>query len=226
MDCAKFRNIVNDLLREEGLDAATMETALAHAESCNECNAMLEEAESLSASLRSLAARHSSDEAPPSVEKALLATFAQKRAPAPARAGAGRFWIAGVAGSAAAAVLLIFLLAHRGGTKPNSSAEPQTAAVAPEAAAVAKAAAAATDSTYELDDDNPDYGNVADSFVPLSPEYDLSSLDDGTIVRVVLSQSAMESFGLPPSEAGNGQVVADLVITNDGIPRAIRVVGW
>ena len=66
----------------------------------------------------------------------------------------------------------------------------------------------------------------SDSFVPLSGTYDLASLSDDPIVRVVLSDIDLENLGLPVGQSNDEQVVADLIIANDGTPQAIRVVSW
>ena len=71
-----------------------------------------------------------------------------------------------------------------------------------------------------------DYHNLTGAFVPLSETFDPSSLADASVVRVVLSRSALDSFGLHLGQAEDAQVVADLIVTNDGTPQAIHVVSW
>jgi hypothetical protein len=69
---------------------------------------------------------------------------------------------------------------------------------------------------------------VAGSFVPLSQTFDPASVDDDTVVRVVLPRAALDGFGLHLADQAKDQadVVADLIVTHDGTPQAIRVVGW
>jgi hypothetical protein len=75
-----------------------------------------------------------------------------------------------------------------------------------------------------------DDDKIPNSFVPLSQTFDPASVDDDTVVRVVLSRAALGHFGLHVDSVATDheedQVVADLVLTNDGTPQAIRVVGW
>jgi CO dehydrogenase/acetyl-CoA synthase alpha subunit len=42
----------------------------------------------------------------------------------------------------------------------------------------------------------------------------------------VLSRPALASLGVPVITGSDGQMVADMVISNDGTPQAIRVVDW
>jgi hypothetical protein len=216
MNCREFQDLVHDLAREASLDAATIETALAHAEVCRACDTLLQEAESLHLGLRSLAARHATEGASAHVEEALLGRLAHRRAPvwhaAGQRVGPRGTWLTSVAGVAAAAALLVSIMVRGDVSQFGNSSEPQIVAAA--------------DAAYESDTDFSLEENTADSFISLSPAFDAESLDEGTVVRVVLSDSALESFGLPSSEVGRGQVEADLVVAGDGVPRAIRVVGW
>jgi hypothetical protein len=43
---------------------------------------------------------------------------------------------------------------------------------------------------------------------------------------VLLSRPALESLGVPVNAGGNGQLLADMVVSNDGTPEAIRFVDW
>jgi len=220
--CDEFREIVHDLLRDEALDPAVVEDAFVHTESCNACYTFFGEAELLHMSLRSLAAYHASSQTPPRVQEALLTELAWMNSPLPPSIhrwpNRWALWAGGIAGVAAAAVLLIFLMVHRGATLPDITSQPQASPAV---------------SAYELNAVPEREGELfadeeaaAGSFVPLSESFDPSSLDDATVVRVVLSASALESLGLPFNESDGDQVVADLVVANDGMPQAIRLVAW
>jgi hypothetical protein len=183
----------------------------------------MEDAESLHQGLHSLAAQHVSEQAPARTEGTLLEAFGrqfdqQSRQPRAATGHAAirrRFWLASAAGVAAAAILFVSMAFHRGASQPGSVlqvTQPQVEAAA--------------DAAYEIETDAPTEASVADSFVSLSPAFDSSSLDDDAVVRVALSDAALESFGVPANEIGHGEVVADLVVASDGTPQAIHVVGW
>jgi hypothetical protein len=61
--------------------------------------------------------------------------------------------------------------------------------------------------------------------VPLPYAYDPSELEGGAVVRVVLPRSALISYGLPIEGMGvSEQVTADMVVSQDGTPQAIRLV--
>jgi hypothetical protein len=50
-------------------------------------------------------------------------------------------------------------------------------------------------------------------------------IEDGAVVRVVLSRSALVSLGVSVADVGSSeQVPADLVVSADGTPEAIRLV--
>jgi hypothetical protein len=221
MNCEEFQELAQGLARDEGLDVATMETALTHADSCESCDALLEEAESLTGDLRALSTRYAGETAPPRVEAALLDAFRQRQQPA-AGVSQVRRWAASIAGIAAA-IVLVTVLAGRP-KAPSHSSEAATAkplslpGAPPEPPAALQHTPQTTASTSE---------QGADSFVPLSGTYDLASLNDDAIVRVVLSDEDLESLGLPVGDGGSDeQVVADLIIANDGTPQAIRLVSW
>ena len=65
---------------------------------------------------------------------------------------------------------------------------------------------------------------IATDFMPLSGS-DLIPIEGGSVVRVELPRSALESFGLPMNmERAGERIKADVVVGNDGLARAIRFV--
>lgn len=151
MNCQEFEASINDLARDQIIDAASRARALAHSEGCAECAARLSDERMLSAGLRYLAASAGDEQAPARIEAALLAAFRERNATAPAltapattaptpavtpinRRPLSRWAIA----AAAAILILIALVALRAN---QSRPEPQQQAIettpAPEAAPVA-----------------------------------------------------------------------------------------
>jgi hypothetical protein len=54
---------------------------------------------------------------------------------------------------------------------------------------------------------------------------DLTPIDSGSLVRVELPRSALESFGLPMNmERAGERIKADVLVGSDGLARAIRFV--
>jgi hypothetical protein len=254
MNCEQFQNVMLDLARDAGedgygaaLDPATVKDALEHTEVCGTCDELLEEAEAITASLREIAVRHSSDVAPSRVEKALLRTLDVRRSLAAHTALRRRLFIGSVAGVAAMALMAISL-AWNGGTSSSrpvlgrafgqvfgrifekvSPGQSQKAA-GPEVQTGSEALLAENSAGDSGGMGFGDDDKIPNSFVPLSQTFDPASVDDDTVVRVVLSRAALGHFGLNvdsvTKDHEEDQVVADLVLTNDGTPQAIRVVGW
>jgi hypothetical protein len=65
----------------------------------------------------------------------------------------------------------------------------------------------------------------ATAFVPLPYADNPSALEGGSVVRVTLARSALESYGLAADGMGAGdRVTADMIVSEDGTPQAIRLV--
>ncbi len=232
MNCADFRSVIQDLAREETPADAALNSAILHAESCLACDALLREAEKLTADLRLLAAQLKSEAASARVESALLDAIRQRHAPAlRMRDGSGLYlqpgkkkvagWLAVSAAGLAATVLgALLLTSHPDENSPQSPTAPATApreSNRPLGPREVWADYAVQGETLE---------QAAAAYIPLSAGFDPSWLEGGAIVRVVLSRPALESLGVPVSAAGNGEIVADMVVSNDGTPEAIRFVDW
>ncbi|MGH9747813.1 MAG: hypothetical protein ACRD59_17090, partial [Candidatus Acidiferrales bacterium] len=66
---------------------------------------------------------------------------------------------------------------------------------------------------------------LAQDFTPLPYADDPSMIEGGAVVRVVLSRSALASLGVSTANIENSeQIPADLVVSPDGTPEAIRLV--
>jgi len=238
MDCFEFCEIYLDLDRPETRGAELCDEALGHAELCSACAARLMESESLDFSLRKVAESVELAEAPSRVEAALLAEFRRAHpVVAPRRADKVKWdtaWFAIAAMVVLAFGLTIYKRHVPIRTAPNalslpadlratsSSATPSAVQpVASTSAENANAQAAANDSA------NSDAGSAeyASEFVPLPYSDGLSDGDSGTVVRVDLPRSSLASMGIPVSGLAAGdRVVADLVVSEDGTPQAIRLV--
>lgn len=113
MNCQSFEEAINDLAREQVMDAEARQRAIAHAAACERCEARLADERALTAGLLKMA--DSGDEAPARVEASLREAFgtwvAPHREPAVVAAVQKRRRWLGWAGAAAAAILLVALLA-------------------------------------------------------------------------------------------------------------------
>ena len=218
MDCTQFEEIVHDIERPGTEGFALREGALAHAESCADCARLMTEVESLDTGLRAMAVAVAGWQAPGSVESALIAEFRRQKL-ASARWSVRR-QIAALATAAAAFLALGFSLHHYLAGK-NSSGTPIAIQVKAPISTTTGQIAAGQDAGNVIDADDSEYA----SFVPLPYADDPSALDDGTVVRVEMPRAALASFGLPVAAMeSDGPVRADLIVSADGTPQAIRLV--
>jgi hypothetical protein len=220
MDCAEFRNRIQELAREEISGDSALTEALLHAEYCPACDALLREAERLTADLHSVGAHLKFEAAPARVEAALLDAFRQQHSPVVRVRKAGAWLAVPAAGLAAAALLLFFVTRDPAGRSPAQPSAPQAA---PRQSAPSPSPREIW-ADYALEGETPE--EAASAFIPLATTFDPSWIEGGAIVRVVLSRSALESFGVPVVAGGNNEMVADVVVSFDGTPEAIRVVDW
>ena len=221
MNCDQFRSMLADIARDDVSANAAVADALTHAESCRDCDALLRQAEHLTAALHSLAARHRFDAAPPRVEAALLSAFRQQHASAPRLRRVSGWLAVSTVGLAAAALFSILLTGYRPERSPESPSEPASAPRGTNRPAVSPRV---TWAEYAADGETAE--QAAAAYIPLAADFDPSWMEGGAIVRVVLSRPALESLGVPVSTGTDGQMVADMVVSYDGTPEAIRLVDW
>lgn len=233
MNCAQFEEALHDLDRPGTQSYALRESALAHAESCGRCALLLTEAESLDFGLRKLASHDADQQAPRRLETVLLQEFRRQKASLTRRRV--QWQLAALA--AAAAVILALGLSLRSRFVPGPSTAP-TANVAmdhgnlqqPATPGSARGSAQQTAAQFGSGQQESSVAEATDSaestaFVSLPYADDPSVLEDGAVVRVVLSRSALVSLGVPVTDMGDTTAIpADLVLSVDGTPQAIRLV--
>jgi len=248
MDCAQFQELLHELNRPGTQGATLCDRALAHAELCGGCAVLLTEVESLDFALREAAAESAELQAPPRLETLLLQEFRREKS---ATASRGVRWQLGAFGVAAAVLLALGLSLHRqhlvtpgGVNATDNSAQASAQASAETIAPVSSDASAAKESvttpeshrssagvaqaptsTHASNAAAADDTEYATAYMPLPYAYDPSGLEGGAVIRVVLPRAALVSYGLPVEGMGvNDQVTADMVISQDGTPQAIRLV--
>jgi hypothetical protein len=228
MDCAQFQEVLHELDRP-GTEGATLcERALAHAEFCSDCAALLTEVESLDFALRQAAEESSELQAPPRLETLLLQEFRREKS---ATASRGVRWQLAAFAVAAAVLLALGLSLHRQhlvtpGDVNAAQSATQAAAQAPDNSAAKTTATTAPDSNAQASANSAsDDAEYATAYMPLPYTYDPSELEGGAVVRVVLPRAALVSYGLPVEGMGVADnVTADMVVSQDGTPQAIRLV--
>jgi hypothetical protein len=229
MNCGEFEELVHDLDRPGTQGLELRERALLHAEFCSRCALLVTENESLDYGLHALALQDAERKAAPNVEAAVLREFRRGKvleAPRTIR------WQFAVIGAAAIALLAVGVtLRHQAETNSHgSTAAGATAATSTPASLAENASAASGKNGDGSGGESPsisdaDESEYATAFVPLPYADDLSALDGGAVVRVMLSRAALTSLGLPETEMGGAERIrADLVVSDDGTPQAIRLV--
>jgi hypothetical protein len=220
--------VLHELDRPGAEGDALCERALAHAELCSDCATLLIEVESLDFSLRQAATESAELQAPPRLETLLLQEFRREKS---ATASRGVRWQLAAFGIAAAVLLALGLSLHRRNlVTPTDGNSTQSAAQAPGNSAATKGSAVAPDSSTQAGVNHAqvalaDDTEYASAYMPLPYAYDPSELEGGAVVRVVLPRAALISYGLPVEGMGvRDQVTADMVISQDGTPQAIRLV--
>ena len=218
MTCREFEADVVDLARgtEAGAEAAAR--VQAHLEGCAGCAARLERERQLPEALKAMAGAEPPSARASAIEAELLTAFAERRgagsrltqAPQYTRAvPALRVWLA------AAAVLVLAVAVWQGiarrpsseGTVAGTEAGPASAAGGQEARPV------------------PAGGGQALQFVALPTAIGLPALESGRIVRVQFPAAELPAYGFDVTpQAAAGAVEADLLVGQDGQPRAIRFV--
>lgn len=235
MNCFEFNAIVPDLGRPGAVNAEVSAAALAHAESCGRCAVLLTETESLEFALRKLASRDADLQAPARVEEALLREFRRTRKIPARRAVRWKF-----AAAAAAVLLLAAGVSLRQGFLHPPSSRSETGLAfnsvqsSPVVASPLDTPAAKPAMKSAMNPNNAAkaqtpvqfVGAVSqEAFMALPYADDPEMLEGGAIVRVNLSREALASFGLPVSEVGDAeQIPADVVLSPDGTPEAVRLV--
>jgi len=227
MTCRDFDEIVHGLVRLELLEVGLREEALEHATRCSECEERMAQARLLAEATELAASRAQEHRASPRVEAALLTAFRSRRhratwwrtlewatATAGAVALAGFFWIAQYRSKETTAPppgrgVSSQPRGPQDALGPDLSS-PGSQDSAPETNVVRVAASGA----YEAGD-----------FVLLPFAGGIEPEDAGMVVRVQLTPASLAGLGYPVTEVSDeGLVRADVLLGEDGWPRAVRLV--
>lgn len=222
MNCQEVEATVTDLARNSAIEVEARDRALAHVRECRQCSARLAAEKRLTEGLLAWAAASMEEQAPPIVEEKLRAAF--RRRPAPVRRGRGWLIVAG-AGSIAAAILLFKIPTPPAVAPPPAAPKVVTVAQVPAPVIQVKKNRQAN----RLPRRRAVQPEIATEFLPVAEDDGWTPLDGGRLMRVKLPRSALGVFGLPlglpqNDERGPERVQADVMLSNDGILRAIRFV--
>jgi len=227
MNCQRFETAINDLARDQMMDAATRVHAQAHASDCARCAARLADERMLTAGLRRLAMSTETEATPARVEAQLLAAFRAQHTASPVLAptiARARLWPRAALAAAAAVMLAALALAaiRFAPTQalpaiesaanwqpfPHTIASvlpvvgPRTQAVAanPKVQSVPVTAphpARRPQPAAPVVEDTDATTEIATDFIPLIHNDNLTLLEEGQVMRVELPRTALLAFGLP-----------------------------
>ena len=227
MTCRQFDEVVHGFVRMELLDVELRDAALDHVAGCAECRERMAEASVLAAATVTASTNAYGQQAPPSVETAVLAAFRKYHR----RAGWRRtFEWAAVGAVAAMALVFVWTVAGRskgqlspapGKNVSSQSREPLDARDAgplqPEKAVPAtetEEAGAVTGETV-----------AAENFVLLPDADQVGSQDLGMVVHVQLTRASLAELGYPVTDTPDDDLIsADVLVGEDGWPRAVKLV--
>ncbi len=227
MNCQRFEDIVNDIAREQILDASVRSEALAHSRECEHCALRLEDESAITLRLRSLAGSFEAVGAPAQVETQLLTAFAE-RSPIksqPLAMSRPRYWPQYWMAAIAAVLLVVFAFVVFRARQAAPAKDKANELLAIKAGAPASPVSAPVVSASGQDNhiqpsiprqrtltvrhnrpsaapitkQSKPSGNseIATDFMPLTYGGAANLADGGRMVRVELPRSAMASFGLP-----------------------------
>jgi hypothetical protein len=246
MKCQEVEAVISDLACNRLMEADVRKRALDHADSCVRCASRLSDERMLTAVLR-LAASEETEEAPAYVRAALLAAIASRAArQADEKSTAWRKWRWQLV--AAAMLMIAFAVTNWLHLLPARSPERMMATEAPNPPGGVSHLKRSTQQSSAprvgikqdtiirpqptahhrrahpvnaMDEDRA----LTEYYIPLTYLADSTAMESGQIVRVRLPRSALISLGLAMGAESMGELVeADVVLGDDGVARAIRLV--
>jgi hypothetical protein len=252
MTCRDLDDALLDVARGTAAGPGSVAAVESHVEYCARCAARLSRERELTAGLRALAASTASEEGSPDLGPQLMQAFAQLHPPQEATGSRTRRWIAAAAAVAVVAGAAALSVVVQREPAPVESAGQDVALAAPpvsaappggnvsDAAVRTNADAAAPlsvrDSTSPSTGTPPRQGSrksaaagqespSMEGFVALPTAAGLPALESGRIIRIDLPVASLPAYGVEViPDAQRPEVEADLLVGQDGQPRAIRLV--
>jgi hypothetical protein len=231
MTCSEFDEVVLEAARGT-LDTVSEAAARRHAAGCPPCAARLRRQEALTGALRALAASARDDAPADRIGEQLMHAFARR----PHRRGwrMGRWAAAAVVVLATGTAAGWVTLGRWGSAVPVTAALPVVRpAVLPQTAAPGRAraeAAAAAPAPAQTATAGPrrrpsrENRDSVIQFVAWPGASALPAFESGQLVRTELPGSVVPLLGLGTSGEGRDRVTAEVIVAQDGLPRAVRLV--
>jgi hypothetical protein len=126
MNCQNFETIVNDLARQQMMEANSRDQALAHTDECGQCALKLADERALTQKLRQLTSEMGGLEAPGRIEGELLAAFRKQKfiEPRPSANRRRAYWATAIAAAVLLTVVSIVAISMR--PRPTQTAAEGT----------------------------------------------------------------------------------------------------
>jgi hypothetical protein len=239
MTCGSLTDVILDMSRGIAVPEASRRGALRHIEGCAACAAAYARQRELTDALQAVAADAQEWKAPAAVEERLLAAFAERQAEvAPVTVATGRWKYAL---PVAAAIALAVWGGVRSVDQEKAPAEDfrLKAEASGATAEPASVGANAPQQPREICCQpglktrpprqvvrKPVVAPAAVEFVRIPSAIGLPDIESGTVVRMELPVTALPEYGLDIApDAARTTIEADVLVGQDGQPRAIRLVG-
>ena len=247
MNCQSLREAVVEVGRGRAVGAGTQAAVETHVEVCDACAALLRREEQVTAGLKTLAAATSGELPSDDVRRRLMTAFdEQRRMQVPA---ARRHWQWRQAAAAAATLAAVIVWWQANDRGPVSSRVPDVTSPpvpagkpAPPPPPAPKATAPATTKESAAAVVPPKGARTGgrtraarasrvmtpEGFVMLPAAAGLPDFESGSIVRMELPVTMLPTYGVDLGvemvQRRDASVEADLLVGQDGQPRAIRLV--
>ena len=251
MNCQDFETTILSMARAQLLEASARRQTLAHIAACPACAERLAEQQAVTAAVRATARSLRDEAASAHIEQSLRAAFRKQSGVLPTIRSSSylpirmRRWPKRAL-AAVAAILLLFLLAGAIRQWSLARRNQKTATVQPSPPVTKeneklperllpteepereapRRVASERRRTRPLVRQGATSGeDAATEFIALASENQLVPLESGQVLRVELSTSTLISMGLRvTAEDVSKPLLADLLVGQDGVPRAIRFV--
>ncbi len=249
MNCQDFETTILSMARAQLLEASARRQALAHIAQCPACADVLAEQQALTAAVRATAKNIRDEGASAHVEQSLRAAFRQQMGAAPALSYGGiaririRQWPQPALVAVAAALLIILLagtiwrwsftdrrqktatVQPAPATPKEDEKLPERLSPAPQRESVRHIAGERRRARNPVQRSATSGEEITTEFIALANEGELVPLESGQVLRVELPTSTLISMGIPiTAEDVSKPVLADLLVGQDGMARAIRFV--
>ena len=231
MTCREFDEVVHGFVRMELLDVTLREAVVEHAAHCNNCAERMGEAGVLAEVTEAAAGSVRNQQAPPNVEAALLSAFRNQRRRGHTTLLRTLEWAAaGAAAAMLAAMLWTSSVPSKGQPQPAPRKDVSSQSKAPLDATGPGPSSSLPEETAqgsELEASNTGTTvtySVTD-FVPVPFTEGIGPEDPGMVVRVQLTRASLTELGYPVADTPDDDLIsADVLVGEDGWPRAVRVV--